>query len=112
MRHQAAELKATRQALKDISAKAKVFKESLSDPQGRLFPKIVSDEAALNEKLYIYMTENNLQAYEGITLTSVLPSDVRKTLIRNKRQSNVIEILEQADIASEKSIEIAEQIFP
>ena len=112
MRHQAAELKATRQALKDISAKAKTFKESLSDSQGRLYPKIVSDEAALKERLYQYMVDSNLQAYEGITLASVLPSDVRKTLIRNKRQSNVIEILEEADIASEKSVEIAELIFP
>ena len=112
MRHQATELKAARQVIKELNAKAKVFKESLSDSQGRLYPKLVSEEAELKEKLYHYMTENNLQSYEGIALATVLPSDVRKALMRNKRQSNVIEILEQADIASEKSAELAELIFP
>ncbi len=80
-------LKDIQVSLKNILAEIKVLKDNSN------YKDLVENRKKINEWLYLYMSNNNLEEVGGIKISKVMPSKERKERRKEEKKSKVSEIL-------------------
>ena len=73
--------------MKEIAQKVKALQISLG------LDKIKAQNKELKELLYNHMDVNNLEEFETIKITTVMPSDVKKEIKIESKKDNIAEII-------------------
>jgi hypothetical protein len=74
--------------IKDISKKVKDLQTALG------LDKLREKNKELKEVIYNHMDVNDLEEYMGVKITSVMPSDVKKSIRIENKKDNIAEIIE------------------